>query len=120
MNRRFKFLRALKIALMITLFFSVVVFGTMYLWNWLVPLLFHGPILTFYQTIGLLLLSKILFGGFGRGGGGRFGGRYRWQQRMQERYANMTPEEREKFNQKMQGRCGGKYNGFEQVNPVTE
>ncbi|MFN8259389.1 MAG: hypothetical protein U0X41_00470 [Chitinophagales bacterium] len=118
MNRRFKLFRALKIAVMITLFINMAGFGTMYLWNWLVPLLFHGPVITFLQALGLLVLSKILFGGFGRGG--RFGGRRRWQRRMQERFANMTPEEREKFSQQMQGRCGGRYNGFQQSSPVSE
>ncbi len=36
---------------------------TMSLWNWLVPELFHGPIITFWQTAGLFLLSKILLTG---------------------------------------------------------
>ena len=40
---------------------------TMTLWNWLVPVLFNGPVITFWQSIGLLLLSKILFQGFGKG-----------------------------------------------------
>lgn len=114
MNKRFKLLRVLKIAVMITLFINIVGFGTMYLWNWLVPLLFHGPVITFLQALGLLLLSKILFGGFRRGG--RFSGRNRWMQR----YAAMTPEEREKFSQKMQGRCGGMFRDVEDVKPVTE
>jgi len=47
--------------------------GTMHLWNWLIPLLFHGPIITFWQTVGLLILSKILFSGFGRGHGRHHG-----------------------------------------------
>ncbi len=119
MNRRFKLLRALKIAVMITLFINIAGFGTMYLWNWLVPLLFHGPVITFLQALGLLVLSKILFGSFGRGGRG-FSGRRRWQRRMQERFANMTPEEKEKFSQQMQGRCGAKFRGFEETRPVTE
>lgn len=118
MNRNFKLSKALKIALMITLFINLSGFGTMYLWNWLVPLLFHGPVITFLQALGLLVLSKILFG-FGRGGSG-FRGRRRWEQRMRERFANMTPEEREKFSQQMQGRCGNKFKGFETANPVTE
>jgi len=42
-------------------------------------------------------LSKILFGGF-RGGPP-------WRHRMMERWAQMTPEEREKFRAGMRGRC---------------
>ena len=37
------------------------VFVTMYLWNWLVPQVFKGPELNLYQTIGLLLLAKLIF-----------------------------------------------------------
>ena len=120
MNRRFGIFRVIKIAVMITLFINLIGFGTMYLWNWLMPFLFKLPAITFLQALGLILLSKILFG-FGRGGG-RFGSSRRWQHRMQERFANMTPEEKEKFNQKMQGRCGGKFRGFEETNTnsVTE
>jgi hypothetical protein len=40
---------------------------TMLLWNWLVPAIFSGPAVTFWQALGLLVLAKILFGsGHGR------------------------------------------------------
>jgi hypothetical protein len=42
-------------------------FVIMWLWNWLVPALFSGPVITYWQTIGLLILSKILFSGIGHG-----------------------------------------------------
>jgi hypothetical protein len=45
-----------------------VVFGVQALWNWLVPELFNGPVLTFWQTAGLFLLSKILLTGIAPGG----------------------------------------------------
>lgn len=32
-----------------------------YLWNSLIPELFHGPTLTFWQTLGLMLLSDVFF-----------------------------------------------------------
>ena len=42
---------------------AVFAFGaiTMLLWNWLVPALFSGPIISYWQALGLLVLSKILF-----------------------------------------------------------
>jgi len=40
-------------------------FVVMWLWNWLVPELFNGPQLGYWQTLGLLILSKILFSGIG-------------------------------------------------------
>jgi len=49
--------------LAVTLFTFVV----MNLWNWLVPAIFGWQSVNFWQALGLLLLSRILFGGF-RGG----------------------------------------------------
>ena len=37
-------------------------FGLMFLWNWLMPAIFGLTIITFWQALGLLILSKILFG----------------------------------------------------------
>jgi hypothetical protein len=45
----------------------------MLLWNALIPGLFNGPELAYWQTLGLLILSKILFSGIG---GGSKSGRY--------------------------------------------
>lgn len=65
----------------------------MALWNWVVPALFVGArAIDFAHAVGLLVLSRILFGGF-RGHGGW---RRRWHQR---RWDQMTPEEREKLQQ---------------------
>jgi hypothetical protein len=72
----------------------------MALWNWLIPYLFAGgKEISYLQAIGVLLLSKILFGGFR----GRCCGHKLWQQRRLE---NMTEEEREKFRAGMRN-CGG-------------
>ncbi len=48
-------------------FIILAVFVTMSLWNALIPSLFHGPVLTFWQTAGLFLLSKILLTGVAPG-----------------------------------------------------
>jgi hypothetical protein len=73
------------------------------LWNWLTPPLFGWKSIGYWQAMALIILSKILFGGF-HGSGGRGG--YR-RHRMRERWEQMTPEEREKFRQGLQGRwCG--------------
>jgi hypothetical protein len=67
----------------------------------LVPVLFAGPVLTFWQALGLLALSKILFWSFGKGGGHwrrRHGGHWGyWSAKWKE----MSPEDRERFKQKM-------------------
>jgi hypothetical protein len=96
------FLRILKFAFFAILFLAVFTFFVMRLWNWLMPPLFGWHVITYWQALGLLVLSKILFGGF-RGGPHR---NWRWRGRMMERWEHMTPEEREKFRNSMRGRCG--------------
>ena len=43
-------------------------FITMWLWNALIPEIFGLAVITYWQAVGLLILFKILFGGFGSGG----------------------------------------------------
>jgi hypothetical protein len=81
---------------------TVFSFIVMRLWNWLTPELFGWHEISFGQALGILVLSKILFGGFR----GRPGAHLYWRRRMMERWAQMTPEEREKFRQSMGGHCG--------------
>lgn len=95
--------------------FGVLLFGNivMWLWNALMPVIFHLPVITFPQALGLLVLSKILFSSFRGGGPGRWRGG-----KIREKWMNMTPEEREKFQQEWGhghegrfGRCGGRFDG---------
>ncbi len=94
--------RGLKFVLFAVLFLTVFSFVVMSLWNWLMPALFGWHLINFWQAVGILVLSKILFGGF-RGHPGRH---MYWRRRMMERWEQMTPEERENFRQGMRGRCG--------------
>jgi hypothetical protein len=55
------------------------------LWNWLMPAIFGLTTITFIQAFGLLILSKILFFGFHRGGHPRhFRSREYWKKRFEE------------------------------------
>ena len=100
--KRHRILRGLKILLVVALAATVFTFVVMELWNRLMPVIFNLHAISFWQALGLLVLSKILFGGFhGRPG---FGGH--WRQRMMERWEQMTPEEREKFRAGMRRGCG--------------
>jgi len=82
----------------------------LHLWNWLLPPLFGWRQITFWQALGMLALCRILFGGFGCHGSGRSGVRRRvvdrMADRMAERWDAMTPEERERFRQRIRERCG--------------
>ena len=75
----------------------------MHLWNWLAPALFGLRQVTFWQALGLLLLCRILFGGFGLGSSGH---RSQSGRRMSERWEQMSPEERERMRQGWRGRFG--------------
>jgi len=79
----------------------------MHLWNWLLPGLFGWRLITFWQAVGLLILCRILFGGWGGRSGVRSNVRRRIAERMDERWERMTPEEQEKFRQSWRARCGG-------------
>ncbi|MGD1104609.1 MAG: hypothetical protein ABSA59_21405 [Terriglobia bacterium] len=97
-----RIVRGLKFLLFVLLAATVFSFAVMWLWNWLIPVIFGLHPISFWQALGLLVLSKILFSGFrGRPGFGESGG-WRFIQRWQE----MTPEEREKFRAGMRGGCG--------------
>jgi len=66
------------------------------LWNWLTPVMFGWPAITFWQAFGLLVLCRILFGGFGARGFSRPHRvpdkiRERLRQRMQERWGMEPP-----------------------------
>jgi len=97
--------KALKIVVFVALALLVFGFVTEHLWNWLMPAIFGLKTITFGQGLGLVVLSKILLGGFHKHAGG---GPRGWKRGMEERWARMTPEERERFRAGMKGRraCG--------------
>jgi len=82
-------------------FMILAVFITMSLWNALIPSLFHGPVLTFWQTAGLFLLSKILLTGVAPGHHDRKKkdwGSKDWRKQYKERYRNGCSEEAKEVN----------------------
>ena len=96
--------RFVAFAVVITLILGVVV---MQLWNALIPELFHGPLLSFWQATGILVLSHLLLRGWGRGRYGNGWQHDRWRRRWDAKWAAMTPEEREKSKAEWKHRCGG-------------
>ena len=107
-NKRNWIRRGLGIAVMGIVAAGVLGWVVMSLWNGLMPPLFGLKALHFWQAVGLLILARILFGGFGRG---HHGGHFRHRQRMIQRWEAMTPEERESFKHGFRGRfrgCGEK------------
>nr|WP_241763982.1 hypothetical protein [Winslowiella toletana] len=84
----------------------------MLLWNALLPDIFGVKSISFFQALGLLILSKILFGGFrGHGLFGRHG------RELREHWMAMSPEQREAFiKQRGRGRWHGCCHRKEQDN----
>src|SRR4051812_37208954 len=97
-------LKGIGIAILVVAGISLLGFVVMHLWNWLIPAIFTGAIaINYCQALGILVLSKILFGGFkGRGGCGCGGYRGHWRSRWKQKWEGMSEEDRAKFR----SRCG--------------
>lgn len=94
----------------VLLFAALFTFIVMSLWNAILPAVLGVKTITFWQALGILILSKILFGGFGGGKGGgpwKAKARARWRDHMMSKWENMSPEDREKFKSSWEERCGG-------------
>ena len=79
-------------------------FVGMWLWNWLVPELFNGPVLGYWQPLGLLVLSKIIFSGIGGGskhGSSKHSGecppmpKSRWREKYEAKMNGKMEEEKD-------------------------
>ena len=99
MKRRFFFFIPFLIAAAVLLFGGLV----MWLWNNILPAVLGVGALTFWQAVGLLVLCRILFGGFRVGPS-----RGRWSRnnnQWRQKWMNMSDEEREQFQAEWRERC---------------
>ena len=80
----------------------LMIVAVMFLWNYLMPEIFGLPEITLIQSIGLLVLARILFGNWGgkRGCHGGWNHRKHWMHKMKDKWEDMTPEEKEKAREK--------------------
>lgn len=86
-------------------------FVVMWLWNWLVPELFHGPVIGYWQTLGLLILSKILFSGFGGGHGDKSSHSRRYREHPDFPKSRWRMKYEAKMNGKVEDMDGGGKDG---------
>jgi Ca2+/H+ antiporter, TMEM165/GDT1 family len=98
---------------------AVLLFGfvVMALWNNILVAVVGVKAISFLQALGILVLSKILFGGFG--GHSRWRGGPAWKEKMKQRWDKMTPDERDKFKAEWKNRCGGKWGRFDKKDEET-
>jgi hypothetical protein len=99
--RKFRFLIPL-VVLGVVALLSFVVFA---LWNGVLSNVLGVKTITYWQALGLLVLARILFGGFPGRRGGPFGPPWR-RHLMMERWQSLTPEQREAMREEMRQRFG--------------
>ncbi len=103
---------AIAIAALALLFGYVV----MLLWNWLMPAIFGLGMITFWQAVGIVILAKLLFGGFG-GSGGKSGRRKknlekRLKHRLRERCSETGIKEWRMYDQYWEEEGKAAYQAF--------
>lgn len=86
--------RIILMIIMVAAFSAVV----MLLWNWLLPALTGVKTISFLQATGLLVLARVLFGGWGGGFLMRAHEHaHLHHNAIHEKWMNMSPEERKEF-----------------------
>ena len=84
---------------------AVFAVAVMLLWNALLPQIFAFPQISYLQAVGLLILSRLLFGGIGeemhnhntRRGARRDGHPFGSGNKLREKWMDMSEEERKEF-----------------------
>lgn len=105
MKRRFRFGKAVMILVCVSAFVMLFTFIVMSLWNGILPGVLGVKTITFWQALGILVLSKILFSGFGGFGHKREHFKSRMRQRMMDKWEKMSPEERERLKDRLKNKC---------------
>lgn len=90
--------------LLIPVFLLAAAWIVMLLWNAILPQVVHAGLITYWQAMGLLVLSRILFGGFGHHNGHRPHS-FRKARELRQKWAQMSDEEKQKFREEFRNRC---------------
>lgn len=78
----------------------------MLLWNWLMPDLFGIAEINYWQALGLLLLSKIIFGGIWHHKKCCHHKHGYWKHKFKHKWHSMSEEEKRKWEEKFGSHCG--------------
>lgn len=104
MNKKFWIKRCIGFVILAIAFMALLSYVVMRLWNGVLVDITSVKPVTYQQAFGILILSKILFGGFKKGWGGHKN-HMEWKEKMKAKLEGMNPEEREKFKQEWRNRC---------------
>jgi hypothetical protein len=100
--------------------FLIIGAGAIALFGWIVMTLWNvalvpaagANIISFWQALGLLVLSRILVGGFG-------GGKHRRGNNNRAKWMSMTPEEKAAFRNDWKQQCGNKFDNAPATDETT-
>jgi hypothetical protein len=107
MNKTIKYIAiGIGIAILCTVALGLLIYLLQYLWNWLIPSIIGWRAITYWEALGLFILSKILFKGFAWSGGHKSRWNSHWKTKWTQKWETMSPEDRERFKQKMREKCG--------------
>jgi len=85
--------------------FLLLVYGFEILWNITIPELFGLKSMTYGMAFRVLIISRILIGGFGfRWSNNNEKGKF-WRERMKMKMETMSEEERAEFKRKLWHKC---------------
>ncbi|NVO18648.1 MAG: hypothetical protein HXX13_03060 [Bacteroidetes bacterium] len=90
--------------LLIPVFLFSAAWIVMLLWNAILPEVVHAGLITYWQALGLLVLSRILFGGFGHHRG-HSPHTFHKARELRQKWAQMSDEEKQKFKEEFKNRC---------------
>lgn len=82
--------------------------AVMWLWNAVIPEVLPAKPLSYWQAVGLLILSRILFGRLHYGPPGSSAKIWNKRREWREKWMNMSEEERAQFKEKWRSRCRDK------------
>ena len=106
--RRFKPLKVLFFIAVFLILFTAVSWIVMLLWNAILPDIAGVKPLNFWKAAGLLILAKILFGGFGgRGSRWKHARKGHWK----NKWMNMSEEERQEAKSRWKEYCKRRKSG---------
>ena len=99
-----KVARGVFMIIALLVFVAIAGFMVKFLWNAILPDIFGWQSVTFPQALGLLLLTRILFGGFGwhkKGSDWSSQKKAHWR----KKWSNMNEEDKAAFKAKWKERC---------------
>ena len=99
-----KIIKGIVIATLFVACFFALIFAFQYIWNMTMPAVFGFHAITYIQALGLLALSRILFGGFGFRWANSQKGKF-WRERLKMKMTNMSEEERAEFKRRLWQKC---------------